>query len=70
MEKKRDQSDVKSVRFQPDDWAVVGEVARKLGVSRSEFLKRAARNEAARILAGAVTQDVSLAKASTHLGGR
>ena len=69
MEKKRDQRDVKAIRFPKEEWAIVEALASKLGVSRSEFVKRAAMQEAARVLAGAAPQYVSGPKASTHTGG-
>lgn len=69
MEKKRDQTDVKSIRFPKEDWDIVGAMATKLGVSRSEFIKRATMREAGLVLAGAAPQYVSRPKASTHTGG-
>lgn len=69
MEKKRDQRDVKAIRFPKEEWAIVEALALKLGVSRSEFVKRAAMQEAARVLAGAAPHYVSGPKASTHNGG-
>ena len=53
MEKKRDQSDIKTVRFPKEDWAIVVALSTKLGISRSEFIKRATMREAGLALAGA-----------------
>jgi len=69
MNKKRDQTDVKSVRFPKEDWDIVGAMATKLGVSRSEFIKRATMREAGLVLAGAAAHYVSGPTASTHNGG-
>ena len=68
MEKKRDQSDVKTVRFPKEEWAIVAALATKLGVTRSEFIKQATMQAASRVLAGWSSHYVS-GEASTHNGG-
>lgn len=69
MEKKRDQRDVKSVRFPKEEWDIVGALATKLGVSRSEFIKRAAMREAGLVLAGAAPHYAGGPTVTPHNGG-
>lgn len=69
MEKKRDQSDVKTVRFPKEDWAIVAALATKLGVTRSEFIKRATMEAASRVLAGAAPHYAGGPTVTPHNGG-
>lgn len=69
MENKRDQRDVKSVRFPKEDWDIVGALATKLGVSRSEFIKRATMREAGMVLAGAAPHYAGGPTVAPHNGG-
>ena len=69
MTKKRDQSDVKSVRFPKEDWDIVGALATKLGVSRSEFIKQATMREAGMVLAGAAPHYAGGPTVTPHNGG-
>lgn len=69
MEKKRDQSDVKTVRFHKEDWAIVAALSTKLGVTRSEFIKRATMDAASRVLAGAASHYAGGPSVNPHNGG-
>lgn len=69
MEKKRDQSDVKTVRFHKEDWAIVAALSAKLGLTRSEFIKRATMDAASRVLAGAAPHYAGGPTVAPHNGG-
>lgn len=79
----RDKSseNIRAIRWEKDDWEKIAKLAAANGMTRSGFIKKATAFAATMIENGwepaqleqpkrAVTQDVSLAKASTHLGGR
>jgi len=57
---------LKAIRWNPEDWDMVGKMAAAIGISRSQFIKRVVLGEAAALAGGGITHYVG---ASTHNGG-
>lgn len=66
MENKRDQSDVKTIRWDVSDWELLKTLSARVGITRAEFVRRAALGEAGRVLAGFNPYFVGGAQATTQ----
>lgn len=68
MPEKRSHENIKAIRWDVEDWELLATIAKRVGLTRSAFIKRAAMRDASLVLAGAAPQYVS-GEASTHTGG-
>lgn len=64
--KKQSHENMKAIRWNVEDWEMVGVLAAKIGLSRSAFVKQATLGEAARVLAGGVPYFVKGPQATTQ----
>lgn len=67
--KKQSHENIKAIRWDVQDWDMLATIAKRVGLTRSAFIKRAALGEAGLVLAGAAPHYVSGPTASTHNGG-
>lgn len=67
--KKQAPATLKAIRWDDQDWLMLATIAKRMGLTRSAFVKRAALGEAGKVLAGAAPHYVSGPQASTHNGG-
>lgn len=66
MTDKKKYSDMKAIRWDETDWEMVGKLAAKTGMTRTDFVKRATLAAAAEVLAGGVPYFVKGPQATTQ----
>lgn len=66
MTDKKKNGDMKSIRWDSTDWDMVGMLAAKTGMTRTDFVKRATLAAAAEVLAGGVPYFVGGPQATTQ----
>lgn len=67
--KKQSAANLKAIRWDQEDWAMLATIAKRVGVSRSAFVKRAAMREAGLVLAGAAPHYAGGPTVTPHNGG-
>lgn len=67
MAAKRSAESLKAIRWDVQDWEMLATIAKRVGLTRSAFVKRAALGEAGLVLAGAAPHYVGAS--GTHNGG-
>lgn len=67
--KKQSAANLKAIRWDQDDWTMLATIAKRVGVSRSAFVKRAAMREAGLVLAGAAPHYAGGPTVAPHNGG-
>lgn len=67
--KKQSSENLKAIRWDLEDWALLATIAKRVGLSRSAFVKQAAMREAGMVLAGAAPHYAGGPTVAPHNGG-